>query len=216
MAVEYMWAAMKARTENPLRKLILIHLADRADENGHCFPGYESIARICECSRRAVKVHVDALVVMGFLEVTHRFNVKGQTSNGYQLLRPSEMKTNGQEGVQNLHGGVNDLHGGGEPSAHESVIESVTTTTTRMARPSIEEVREHIREKSYTFDPDHFFNYYESQGWKVGRNPMKSWKACCVTWQTKEKANKPSRVNKDKSTRGRSLKDDLTDRSWAE
>ena len=29
-------------------------------------------------------------------------------------------------------------------------------------------------------------DYYESNGWKVGRNPMKSWQATCRTWQRHE------------------------------
>lgn len=28
-----------------------------------------------------------------------------------------------------------------------------------------------------------FFNYYESNGWKVGRNPMKSWTAAMTNWR---------------------------------
>jgi hypothetical protein len=31
---------------------------------------------------------------------------------------------------------------------------------------------------------DRFFNYYESNGWKVGRNPMKSWQSAMVNWRT--------------------------------
>lgn len=29
-----------------------------------------------------------------------------------------------------------------------------------------------------------FFNYYESNGWKVGRNPMKSWTAALINWRS--------------------------------
>jgi uncharacterized protein YdaU (DUF1376 family) len=29
-----------------------------------------------------------------------------------------------------------------------------------------------------------FFNYYESNGWKVGKNPMKNWKAAANNWIT--------------------------------
>ena len=64
----------------------------------------------------------------------------------------------------------------------------------RFTPPTVEEVRAHCAEKGYTFDPEAFFAFYESKGWKVGRNPMKSWTAACVTWQKrqeerKEKAN---------------------------
>ncbi|MFZ9377098.1 MAG: hypothetical protein ACO25K_08235, partial [Candidatus Fonsibacter ubiquis] len=29
-----------------------------------------------------------------------------------------------------------------------------------------------------------FFKYYEANGWKVGKNPMKDWKACIRTWES--------------------------------
>ena len=66
-----------------------------------------------------------------------------------------------------------------------------TTTTTARARerfvkPTLDEVAAHVRAKGYTFDPLSFWNYYESNGWKVGRNTMKSWTSACVTWQRKE------------------------------
>ncbi|MBO7673650.1 MAG: phage replisome organizer N-terminal domain-containing protein [Atopobiaceae bacterium] len=51
------------------------------------------------------------------------------------------------------------------------------------AKPSIEEVRAYIDEKHYHFDAETFWNFYESKGWWVGRNKMKSWKAACATWE---------------------------------
>lgn len=36
-----------------------------------------------------------------------------------------------------------------------------------------------------------FFHYYESNGWKVGKNPMKSWRSAVSLWVSKESDNKP-------------------------
>ena len=71
-----------------------------------------------------------------------------------------------------------------------------TKTTTRarenFVKPTVDEVAAHVREKGYTFDPVAFWNYYESNGWKVGRNTMKSWTSACVTWQRKEGKARPT------------------------
>lgn len=56
----------------------------------------------------------------------------------------------------------------------------------RFAPPSVEEVRAYCAEKGYTFDPEAFVAFYESKGWKVGRNPMRSWRAACTTWQKRQ------------------------------
>ena len=55
--------------------------------------------------------------------------------------------------------------------------------------PSVDDVREYCREKGYNVDPERFVDYYTSNGWKVGRNPMKDWKAALRSWERKEKPN---------------------------
>ena len=52
--------------------------------------------------------------------------------------------------------------------------------------PTLEEVSAFIRESGFTVDPERFVNYYSSNGWKVGRNSMKDWKATIRNWQAKE------------------------------
>ena len=57
-----------------------------------------------------------------------------------------------------------------------------TKSDRRFTPPTREEVAAYIAEKGYRVDPDRWMAYYESNGWKVGRNPMKDWKAAVVTW----------------------------------
>ena len=52
----------------------------------------------------------------------------------------------------------------------------------RFTPPSPEEVSEYCKEHGYSIDPEAFIAFYESKGWKVGNQPMKSWKAAIVTW----------------------------------
>lgn len=52
-------------------------------------------------------------------------------------------------------------------------------------RPTVDEVAAHIAEKGYHFEAGRFVDFYESNGWKVGRNPMRSWKSACSTWESR-------------------------------
>ena len=52
----------------------------------------------------------------------------------------------------------------------------------RFIKPTYEELTEYIELKGYSFGAAAFMAHYESNGWKVGRNKMKSWKAACTTW----------------------------------
>ena len=49
--------------------------------------------------------------------------------------------------------------------------------------PTQEEVEEYCNERNNNVDPQKFVDYYQSNGWKVGRNPMKDWKAAVRTWE---------------------------------
>jgi hypothetical protein len=60
----------------------------------------------------------------------------------------------------------------------------------RFAPPSLDEVQKYVIEKGYTFSAAAFVAFYESKGWKVGDQPMKSWRAACVTWQGREAPQK--------------------------
>ena len=56
-------------------------------------------------------------------------------------------------------------------------------------KPTVEEIAAFCKEKNYGVNAQTFFNYYEANGWKVGRNAMKSWQAAVQNWNTREKAN---------------------------
>lgn len=57
----------------------------------------------------------------------------------------------------------------------------------RFKPPTKQEVASLCKEKGYTFDPESFHAFYESKGWRIGREPMRKWQAACVTWQKREK-----------------------------
>ncbi|HFK5629738.1 TPA: helix-turn-helix domain-containing protein [Enterobacter roggenkampii] len=91
--------AMGVKVGNSLRKLVLIKLADNANDKGECWPSYQHIADQCECSRTAVRNHIDALEEMGLIKRENRVGVnngKGNTSNVYYLkLDTTPMPLNG-------------------------------------------------------------------------------------------------------------------------
>lgn len=50
-------------------------------------------------------------------------------------------------------------------------------------KPSVEEIQRYCRERENRVDPEQFLDYYEANGWKVGRNAMKDWKAAVRNWE---------------------------------
>ena len=74
------------------------------------------------------------------------------------------------------------------PVAQEEKKEknSARKERTQFVPPTLEEVKDYEAQKGYTFSAEKFWGYYESNGWRVGKNPMKSWHGACVTWQGKQ------------------------------
>lgn len=85
MSMLLMAKAMSIKVGNPLRKLVLIKLADNASDTGECWPSYQHIADQCEISRRSVINHIDALCDSGLLTKESRVGPQGKRSNVYML-----------------------------------------------------------------------------------------------------------------------------------
>ena len=77
-----------------------------------------------------------------------------------------------------------------ESSKEEIAAQAKPSQSRRFAAPSLQEVENYILEKKYNVDAEAFIAFYESNGWKVGRNPMKDWKAAVRTWESRNKSDK--------------------------
>ena len=72
----------------------------------------------------------------------------------------------------------------------DSVEDSATpppTRTKRFVPPTVDEVRDYCLERGNGIDPQRFIDHYTSNGWMVGKNKMKDWKAAVRTWEQREK-----------------------------
>ena len=59
----------------------------------------------------------------------------------------------------------------------------------RFTPPSVEDVRTYCIERGNNIDPDKFVDYYTGNGWMVGRNKMKDWKATVRSWERNNYSN---------------------------
>ena len=85
MSMMLMAKAFGIKVGNANRKLVLLKLADNANDDGECFPSYQHIADQCEMGRSTVKSHIKALADAGYLVVQERKGAKFQSSNAYKL-----------------------------------------------------------------------------------------------------------------------------------
>lgn len=53
----------------------------------------------------------------------------------------------------------------------------------RFIPPTVDEVAAYCQERGNSVDPERFADFYASKGWRVGKEPMKDWKAAVRTWE---------------------------------
>ena len=69
----------------------------------------------------------------------------------------------------------------------------VTSNKEQSIPPTVDEVRAYCDSRSNGIDPEMFIAFYEARGWKIGKDRMKSWKACVVTWEKRRQEQTPTR-----------------------
>ena len=71
----------------------------------------------------------------------------------------------------------------------DSSAKSTTTKRKRFEKPTLSEINQYCIERNNNVNAEQFYDYYESNGWKVGKNSMKDWKAAIRTWERSEYRN---------------------------
>ena len=132
MSFKLVAEVLDIKVGNPLRKMVLIKLADQANDDGVCWPSYESIAKTCEISRRSVISHIQWLEEHGFLRIEKRYNAAESKnfSNNYHLtLRNGKQavktKCKSRTSAANALGGANDSLSNGENAAPKPISKPI-------------------------------------------------------------------------------------------
>ena len=67
--------------------------------------------------------------------------------------------------------------------SNKQVNKDIDIITSHFVKPSLEDIRAYCKERGNSVDPETFYDFYQSKGWKVGNQPMKDWKAAVRTWE---------------------------------
>ncbi|CAL9968945.1 replication initiation O-like [Vibrio phage D290] len=172
MSMLLMVKAMKIKVGNPTRKLVLLKLADNANDDGVCWPSYQNIADHAECDKRTAMRHISHLEKDGLLWREYRKGEKGNSSNKYHLtLDPSDKMS--------------------PPSDRMSPTPSdpVSPRTSHSLEPVNEPINDSPKGKSNDY-PDEFEWIWANKPQREGGNPKKQAYSACkarlkegVTWR---------------------------------
>ena len=149
MSMRLMVQAMNCQVGNPARKLVLLKLADNANDDGICFPSYQYIADKCEMSKRSAISHIDDLIKMGFVTKKARKNKDGSNANLY-LLHLEQGGEKSAPGGENISLGSENFALGGSEKSAPITSHSFNLSINRVSDDEISANAEHADEKTKT------------------------------------------------------------------
>ena len=76
-----------------------------------------------------------------------------------------------------------------------SIGKNNSTPRRKIIPPELEWVKEYCKERNNKVDPEKFFDFYESKGWKVGKEKMKDWEASVRTWEKDDNKKQEPKKN---------------------
>lgn len=164
-----------------------------SQEEGQVFSGsLQYLADWTNSSRQGVTKNLKSLVEKGYIVKNDKY-INGVKFCEYYATQFNGVYNSVAQGVQqSLTGGVQqsctnniDLN-----NIKNNINNNIKGT---FQKPTLEEVKQYCLERKNNVDPENFIDYYESNGWLVGKNKMKDWKASVRTWERRNNNNTGTR-----------------------
>ena len=163
----------KALTPNA--KLLYAEITALCNMNGKCTASTEYFCRVYEVSRASIQNWLSLLDKNGYITrvLIYRQGSKEILSRYIKLVDKPSLKM------------CTD-------NTNINIINTNLTDSNKKAlfkKPTLDEVKNYCILRKNNIDAEAFIDFYESKGWQIGKEKMKSWKACVRTWESREKNN---------------------------
>lgn len=156
-------------------------------KRGQLFTSIGHLSHELKISDKAIRIALDKLIKTK--EVASKGASKGTMItickyDSYQSSFNTEGQTEGQ--TRGKRGATNNNNNNNKEKKNKE-IDSVKSK--RFSPPTLLEVEDYCFERKNTVDASKFIDYYTSNGWKVGKNAMKDWRAAVRTWEKTQNNN---------------------------
>ena len=169
------WSLMKA-TYKEFDQIVgfqTIHLMP-----GDFIFGRKKAAKELKISDRSIRT------ILNFLKTSGNLTIK--TTNKFSIISIANWETYQQTEI------ISDQQSDQPPTSHrpatdhkQEVKEYKNKRNNIFIVPSLEEITAYCKERKNQINPQTFLDHYTGNGWMVGKNKMKDWKAVTRTWETR-------------------------------
>jgi hypothetical protein len=158
----------------PNAKLLYAEITSLCNMNGQCFATNDYFAKLFCVSKVSISKWISQLVEYGYISsVINYKDGSKEILNRYLTILNDPIKEKFNTPIKEKFKDNNTTN----------VEYNNNITYNNKCKPTLEEVKQYCFERKNNVDAEKWFDYYTSNGWKVGRNTMKDWKAAVRTWE---------------------------------
>lgn len=175
------------RELTPNAKLLYGEITALCNEKGYCWASNKYFAELYGVSKVSISKWIRALSERGYIQTTVSCK-EGSKEIEYRYITilndPIKEKFNTpiKDKFKDNNTSFNNTFNKRESKA-------------RFTPPTLEDVQAYCNERNNKVDAERFIDYYTANGWQVGKNKMKDWKAAVRNWERSEKKfSKPTQT----------------------
>ena len=191
------------RYDNRLKaneKLLYSEITALSNKTGLCYATNKYFADLYELENETISRWISHLKELNYIDIEIVYK------NDTKEIEKRIIKINGIPIDKNINTYIPNNQEGYCENNQEGIDEKVKENNTSInntsinikenikrkvfKKPTLDELKEYCLSSSLSVDYQYFYDYYESNGWRVGKNPMKDWKATLRNWDRKNKQTK--------------------------
>lgn len=171
------WALDK-EIKNELGLLLII--SSLTAEKGYCYASNEYLADLFETTETTISKKIKSLETKQYIKITYKkrgceiisrqIRLSKKKIDDCQKRKPTIVENNKDNNIS-----INNTK--------EINNNKLLFPKKKFKKPTLDEVQQYCLERNNNISAEKFIDYYESNGWKVGRNSMKDWKAAIRNWE---------------------------------
>ena len=166
----------------PNAKLLYAEITALCNMNGKCTASTQYFCRLYEVSRGAVQNWLKMLDDNGYINRT----VIYKQGTKEIMHRYINLKDKGSINISTDNTNINITNTNLTDSNKKALFK----------KPTLDEVKNYCILRKNNIEAEAFIDFYESKGWQIGKEKMKSWKACVRTWENRDNNLKTKGMSK--------------------
>jgi len=172
----------------PNSKLLYGEISALCNQEGYCWATNEYFSNLYQTTERTIMRNLNQLKEKGYIDIFYQTIDGNKTriiATDRHVIEVTKMSLS-DKNVTKV-GDKNVTHNNTSKIIKEINNNKLLFTKKSFKKPTIEEIKDYCLERKNNIDAESFYDYYEANGWKVGRNPMKDWKATVRYWEKNNK-----------------------------